>query len=212
MKREALETSAALGEQVAFLLDTEKGIPGVTAGSIRPELRGIASITKEGGGELQLADLALTVGWSHRGQNDVVMPGKGKVVERDYTPEEQEAIAAGAKTLGLSLEQALSRLGERTCDVYLNDVAYWRNVPKGVWQYVIGGYQVIKKWLSYRERDVLGRPLATEEVREVTNMARRIAAIRLLELALDDNYQQCKGIAYDWGQTTALTGKHQGGE
>ena len=36
-------------------------------------------------------------------------------------------------------------------DLYLNDASYWRNVPARVWDYTIGGYQVIKKWLSYRE-------------------------------------------------------------
>ena len=34
----------------------------------------------------------------------------------------------------------------------LNESAYWRNVPEKVWDYTIGGYQVIKKWLSYREQ------------------------------------------------------------
>lgn len=198
--REVLESSAALGEQVAALLDTEKEVQGVTAGSIRPDLRAVASVAREGGGQLQPEDLGLTAGWGHRGQNEVVMPGKGKVVERDYTPEERQAIAAGAKALGLSAEEALGRLGERTCDVYLNGVAYWRNIPKGVWGYVIGGYQVIKKWLSYREQEVLGRPLRTEEVREVTNMTRRIAAIRLMELAFDANYAHCKSNAFDWAK------------
>jgi len=36
-------------------------------------------------------------------------------------------------------------------DVYLNGSAYWKNVPLEVWEYRIGGYQVLKKWLSYRE-------------------------------------------------------------
>ena len=35
-------------------------------------------------------------------------------------------------------------------DIYLNDRAYWRNVPANVWGYKLGGYQVLKKWLSYR--------------------------------------------------------------
>jgi hypothetical protein len=30
-------------------------------------------------------------------------------------------------------------------------LSYWRNVLARVWGYYIGGYQVIKKWLSYRE-------------------------------------------------------------
>jgi hypothetical protein len=72
--------------------------------------------------------------------------------------------------------------------VYLNGVAYWRNIPARVWDYMLGGYQVLKKWLSYREKDLLGRDLSLDEAREVMNIARRIAAIRLMENALDGNY------------------------
>ena len=77
-------------------------------------------------------------------------------------------------------------------NAYLNDTAYWRNVPASVWEYTIGGYQVIKKWLSYRERGLLGRALTTDEAREVTHMARHIAAIVLLYPALDTNYMDVK--------------------
>jgi len=87
-------------------------------------------------------------------------------------------------------EYTCAEFGETTCDVYLNGVAYWRNVPKRVWDYIIGGYQVIKKWLSYREEKVLGRSLTVSEAREVTGMARRIAAILLLESDLDANYKR----------------------
>ena len=62
-------------------------------------------------------------------------------------------------------------------DIYLNGNAYWRNVPAAVWRYKLGGYQVLKKWLSYRERSVLGRALLEEEVRYFVKVARRIAAI-----------------------------------
>ena len=41
-------------------------------------------------------------------------------------------------------------LGESTHDIYLNETASWRNVPERVWDFAIGGYQVMKKWLSYR--------------------------------------------------------------
>ena len=40
-----------------------------------------------------------------------------------------------------------------------------------------GMAQVLKKWLSYRERSILERPLAPEEVQHFTDTARRIAAI-----------------------------------
>ncbi len=45
-------------------------------------------------------------------------------------------------------------LGETTFDVFPNDVAFWRNVPAKMWAYTLGGYQVMKKWLSYREAGV----------------------------------------------------------
>jgi hypothetical protein len=143
-------------------------------------------------------DLKVTAGWGHAGKGGVTMPGKGKLIERDYSPEERKAIERGAEKAGLSIEEALAHLGERTCDVYLNDVAYWKNIPARVWDYTIGGYQVIKKWLSYRELELLGRPLTSEEAREVMNIARRIAAIVLLESALDANYQTIKNASYDW--------------
>ena len=93
-------------------------------------------------------------------------------------------------------------LGETTCDVYLSGLAYWSNVPAAVWEYYIGGYQVIKKWLSYREGKLLGRPLikddTTDEARYVTAMARRIAAICLMQPALDANYAAVKADTYPW--------------
>ena len=80
--------------------------------------------------------------------------GQGRIVEREYTQEELDALG-----------DAISTLGAKTLDVYLNDRAFWRNVPAAIWDYKLGGYQVLKKWLSYRERDVLGWALTPEEVR-----------------------------------------------
>ena len=57
--------------------------------------------------------------------------------------------------------------------------ARWTNVPAAVWTYRLGGYQVLKKWLSYRERAILDRPLLPDEVQHFTDTARRIAAILL---------------------------------
>ena len=98
----------------------------------------------------------------------------------------------------MTVDDAINLLGKRTNDVYLNEIAYWKNIPTSVWEYTIGGYQVIKKWLSYRERDLLGRDMKPEEVEEVSTMARRIAAIILLGPALDANYQAVKKSTYNW--------------
>jgi len=85
-------------------------------------------------------------------------------------------------------------------DVWLNDRAYGANVPKAIWEYTLGGYQVIKKWLSYRERPLLGRDLTIEEVRYVTEMVRRIAAILALGPALDASYEAVKADVWEWGE------------
>ena len=94
------------------------------------------------------------------------MPGQGRVAARDYTDAERTALA-----------DAIPTLGDTTFDVYLNDRAYWRNVPAAVWNYQLGGYHVLKKWLSYRESKILGRPLFPGEVHHFTDTARRISAI-----------------------------------
>ncbi len=198
--KELLLASAELGRKVAALLDTESFIMGVSHSSIRKELRAIAAPATANGKPMLIAagDFDVTAGWGHGGKGGITMPGKGKLVTRDYTEAERSAIEQGASELGLTPEAALACLGEQTCDVYLNGNAYWRGVPLRVWEYTIGGYQVMKKWLSYRERELLGRALTLDEVREVTNMARRIAAILLLEPQLDANYRATKENCYDW--------------
>jgi hypothetical protein len=205
--KELLLHSVELGRKVAALLDTKRSVAGVTEGKIEKPLDTIGIISRLGGDQLQteedeakgkISELRITAGWGHGGKGGITMPGKGKLIERDYTPEERKAIEEAAKPQGLSTEEIFAHLGERTCDVYLNDLAYWRNIPARVWDYTIGGYQVIKKWLSYREHKLLGRPLTTDEAREVMNIARRIAAILLLEPSLDANYQAIKTTSYSW--------------
>ncbi len=196
--KDALLHSADLGRKIAVLLDTEQSVAGVTAGTIDDPLKSIAVISHATGGALQPIDLAVTAGWGHAGKAGATMPGRGKLMERDYTPHERGSIRQGAALVGVSTEEAFAHLGERTCDVYLNQVAYWKNIPARVWDYTIGGYQVIKKWLSYRELELLGRPLSPDEAREVMNMARRIAAIVMLEPALNGNYQTVKNSTYSW--------------
>lgn len=198
--RNALEESASLGRVVAELLDIEGPVMGVTCGTVRPELKIIAAIEKISGGRIDLnaRDLDVAAGWGHRGKDGVVMPAKGRTVRRDYESVEMEAIREGAAARGLASDQALSFLGRSTLDIYLNEKVCWRNIPENVWGFHIGGYQVIKKWLSYREREILGRGLTIDEVREVTGTARRIAAILLLREDLNRNYSATKAALFSW--------------
>lgn len=196
----AMEASAALGEKLAALLDTESPVPLVTVGKLSPLLKTIGAIHRTDGRQIDPdgSGLAMKSGWGHFGKEGVVMPGRGRVTDRAFDEDELEAISAEAKALGLSAKAARGLLGETTCDIHLNKTAYWRNIPLKVWEYHIGGYQVIKKWLSYRELEILGRALTVEEAREVMNMARRIAAILLLQPELDANYRKIKDACYDW--------------
>jgi hypothetical protein len=109
---------------------------------------GIAVPTTTDGTQMQPADFSVSAGWGHFGANQAVMPGQGKIERR----------------------------GDMI-DVYLNDRAYWKDVPIEVWEYRLGGYQVLKKWLSYRELKVLGRGLSVSEVTWFSEVARRVAAL-----------------------------------
>ena len=185
-------------------------LPGAPAGSaLRPEIAAVAVPSTTDGGNMTGEDFALTVGWGHFGQGEAVMPGQGRVVERPYTASERAALGRSRPhprrhhirpnqpsrqaarqprpprlfppaTSTPATGKTAAILGDTTFDIYLNDRAYWRNVPAAVWSYKLGGYQVLKKWLSYRESAVLKRPLKPEEVQHFTNTARRITAILLL--------------------------------
>lgn len=164
-----LAQSAARGREIARLLDPETPVPGITQGTLRPEIATIAVPATTNASNMAGSNYAITAGWGHYGAAQAVMPGQGQLTEREYTPEERDALA-----------HALPALGHSTYDIRLNSRAFWRNVPAPVWHYKLGGYQVLKKWLSYREKSILNRPLTPEEAHYFTNTARRIAALLLL--------------------------------
>ena len=168
-----LSASAARGRQLAALLDSDTPVAGVTSSALTPAMASIAvpAIVQKSGadsGNMAGDDFAVTAGWGHYGSGDAVMPGQGRLVERDYTAAERAT---------LSDANMLPTLGATTFDVYLNERAYWRNVPAAVWNYQLGGYQVLKKWLSYREQRVLGRALTVEEAQTFAETARRVAGV-----------------------------------
>jgi predicted helicase len=177
-----LETSAQLGRTVADLLLPDKPVPGVTTGKLRPELRNIGVPTKEGGPIDPATDLEVKVGWGFRGQKNAVMCGKGKVVPNKSNP-------------------------SAAVDVYINEHVYWANVPTDVWTMTIGGYPVIKKWLSYRESKVLGRPLRLEEMTYITEVIRRLKALLLLGEKLDANYREASANTLSLSGITGTKGK-----
>ncbi|MCY4331038.1 MAG: N-6 DNA methylase [Cyanobacteria bacterium MAG CAR1_bin_15] len=188
-ERTLLTTSVILGAQVAALLDTEVDVPGVTSGSIAEHLRVLGGISN--------TDLRVTAGWGRRGARARTMPGRGRIEVRDWSEDEKEALRKGFANKKIDESRGFVLLGHAV-DIWLNDTACWRGVPENVYNYVIGGYQVIKKWLSYREESILGRSLTRNEVREVTAMVRRLTTLVLLGNLLDVNYEACRDKSYSW--------------
>ncbi len=207
-QRQAFFATAARGRELGRLLDSDAPVPGVTSAPLRPELAAIAVPSTTDGRNMAGDDFAVTAGWGRFGVGQAVMPGAGRAVARAYTAAERRDLTPGPFPPGQGSPggdqqqparagnqhgsrqplpfregaggRSAAPLGATTFDIHLNDHAYWRNVPAAVWSYKLGGYQVLKKWLSYRERTVLGRPLLPEEVQHFAETARRIAAILLL--------------------------------
>jgi predicted helicase len=183
-----LRRSAELGREITALLNTERSLDGVdSSGKIRDELHLLGRLERVGTDKPvnPNVDLAVTAGWGYTIPPSTVVPNKGEIERRSYTPDEEAGLPW----------QGHEQWGGETLDIYLNDSTRWTNVPKRVWNYTLGGYPVIKKWLSYREKDVLGRDLNYDEAQHVTSMVRRIAALLLLEPSLDDSYEDVKKVA-----------------
>ena len=63
-------------------------------------------------------NFSVTARWGHYGVGESAMPRQGWAVERALTTDDRTAMDA-----------ALPALGEATFDIYLNDEAFWRNIP-----------------------------------------------------------------------------------
>lgn len=192
-----LQASASLGRQVAALLDTEQQVSGVTTGPFLAPLAAVGRLVRNGGGTLSLAELAVT-GWGRGGRGEPVMPGAGNITQRaEYDEAEHEALENAAERLAEDSLALSDRLGP-PIDVHLNDVASIRCVPAAVYELTIGGYQVLKKWLSYRDSEVIGRPITIAEAREAAAIVRRLTAYIIMQPALDASYEAIKASIYEW--------------
>jgi hypothetical protein len=172
---EVLQASADLGAQLAALLNPDAPVPGVSVETPLPELASIAVPSTQAASQ---KDWNLS-GWGNRTDAGVTMPLRGRVSTRAYS------------TAEAATEAYTDLLGEKALDIGISPVSFWRGVPEAVWECRIGGYQVLKKWLSYRDHSIIDRSLTTEEVGHFQQTARRIAAILLLGPALDASYQDC---------------------
>jgi hypothetical protein len=87
--------------------------------------------------------------------------------------------------------------GERTGDLFINEEAYFADVPQAVWTYQLGGYPTLKKWLGYRQVDRRDdKPLTDDERKWFRQIVQRIAALLALSADLDALYQEAAAAAF----------------
>lgn len=175
----SLRDSSRLGRKVAHVLNLDEHLTGVDKPPIEPRFQQVATIARHDGNAIDpgRGDLAVTAGWGIV-QQRAVMPGPGRFDIRERLKSDKA---------GLSDEE-IDLLGEQVLDVHLNEHVSWQGIPTAVWDFKIGGFQVLRKWLSYREKRSLGRDLTLTEARTFATIARRLTALVLLGPELDSNY------------------------
>jgi hypothetical protein len=70
--------------------------------------------------------------------------------------------------------------------IYINDEQYFGEVSAEVWNFYVGGYQVLDKYLKAR----IGRTLTRQEMEEVLNMVGIIRETMEIQLEIDLIYDQ----------------------
>jgi hypothetical protein len=169
---------ATAGDQVTRLLDAARDASDVIRAVVGADrARALGPLKRVDGKQVRPDDLKLTVTyWGG---------GKGRWKARPFTAEELPATDYG------------EAWGERTGDLFLNDDAYFGNVPELVWNYQLGGYPVLKKWLGYRQADRRdGSPLTNDERQWFRQIVQRIAALLALGPSLDGLYQEAAAAAF----------------
>ena len=160
------------GDQVTRLLDASGDAGDIEQAIIGADrARALGPLKRTDGDQVRPEDLKVTVTyWGG---------GKGRWKPRPYEAEE------------LPATEYSEAWGERTGDLYLNDGAYFANVPELVWTYQLGGYPVLKKWLGYRQADRRdGQPLTDDERRWFRQIIQRVAALLALSPTINELYQE----------------------
>lgn len=73
------------------------------------------------------------------------------------------------------------RYEEKSGRVYINDHQFFAGVPREVWAFQVGGYQVLNKWLKDR-RD---RPLSWDDIEHYQKIVVALQETRRLMAEID---------------------------
>ena len=147
------------GAALAALLDSER--PEASGAGTHLSPRDLPCRARSAGRYMAGEDFAVTAGWGHFGVGDAVMPGRGRIVERRLSTEGDSK----------RWRNTWPRLVRRPSMCTSTGRPSGATSPAAIWDYRLGGYQVLKKWLlSYRERTgYSSRKLRAEEVQHFTD-------------------------------------------
>ena len=72
--------------------------------------------------------------------------------------------------------------------IYINKEQYFEEVENDVWEYMIGGYQVLSKWLKDRK----GKFLSNEDVKHYCKVATAISKTIEIQKSMDEIYREAE--------------------
>ena len=172
-EKEQFDKTVTFGEEVAQLLDPLADPSPVLKALLGNDAKTLGVVERNGGGSISESELVIE--YSYYGA------ATGKWDER--SPKETETLHPA--------------WGDVTGNLYLNDAIFLSHVPKEVWQYELGGYPVLKKWLGYRQADRRGgAPLSLKELDDFRGIVLRIAAMLMLRPMLDRTYEDVSAASW----------------
>ncbi|MGH7771983.1 MAG: type ISP restriction/modification enzyme [Candidatus Binatia bacterium] len=89
-------------------------------------------------------------------------------------------------------------LSEKEKRVYVNKAQYFEGVGPEVWQYQIGGYQVLDKWLKDRK----GRVLSMEDIRHYCRVVTALSKTIQIQTEIDRLYPEIEKTPLTLGDRT----------
>lgn len=183
--RRIIEESAEVGRNIKDIL----------TGAPSPVCPPCIAVITNGEKSLDIVDdrrftLEVDGDWGVSGKWNAVRPRPGNYYHRANKLGEIKALSTLAKKMGVDSEAWDGVLGDEVVDIALNHYTHCQGIPARVWEYSIGGRQVLAKWLSYREYKIIHRPLRHDEVMHFIDIARRLTILCLFEATLEQLWER----------------------
>jgi len=96
--------------------------------------------------------------------------------------------------VGAGLAPARKKNSKTNGNVFINNTQYFSNIDNNIWEYQIGGYQVMYKWLKDRK----GRTLSLEDIQHYIKIARTLQLTIEYQTKIDKLYSRVEKNLIDF--------------